>query len=346
MTAFFRFLLLFLAAALGVSGAHAQEQTVRIGVARALASAANMIAIEKGYFKDVGIKTELEDADSSANVMALLAQNRLQVVEGGISAGFFNAIDKNLPIVIAMDRVTTPINHRLLVRTDLKDQIKDLKALKGRVIASNAPGSVTTYEVGKLLETVALSLKDVEIKILPFTQMGIALANKAVDAALVISPWSSQFVDQGFGFVLASVDDHVKPTPLTIAVTIINTDWASKNPDLVRNYFIAYMRGVRDYCQAYHGGPNREEVIDIAVRTGAERRPELLHQYPWPARNPLGRLSMESLLDMQAYYVKAGLALQPFPAERLVTTVYADYAAEKLGPFVVQNKDSKLAGCR
>ena len=35
-----------------------------------------------------------------------------------------------------------------------------------------------------------------------------------------------------------------------------------------------------------------------------------------------------------------------FPAERLADNSYVDHANQKLGPFVLENKDSKLAGCR
>ena len=52
------------------------------------------------------------------------------------------------------------------------------------------------------------------------------------------------------------------------------------------------------------------------------------------------------MLDIQAFFVKEGLSLDKFPAERLLTNVYSDDAVEKLGPFVLQNPDSKLAGCR
>src|SRR5882672_8537641 len=63
----------------------AEQQTVRVGMVRALSSTATMIAIEKGYFKDYGIKVVIEDLDSSIDALAVVAQNRLQVVEGGIS---------------------------------------------------------------------------------------------------------------------------------------------------------------------------------------------------------------------------------------------------------------------
>ena len=233
-----------------------------------------------------------------------------------------------------------------MIRPDLKDQIKKIADLKGRTVAVNGTASVVNYELGKLLETVGLTIKDVELKVLPFPQMGVGLANKAVDAAVAIPPWAFQLVDQNIGAVLVDVDDHVKPTPLSIAVAFINTDWARQNRELAHNFFVAYIRGVREYCQAYHNGPNRQEVIDIAVRTGVERRQELLYKYPWPSRDPNGRFNMASLLDIQSWYVKAGLTQQQFAPERIATNEYVDYAVQKLGPFAVENKDSTLPGCR
>jgi NitT/TauT family transport system substrate-binding protein len=326
--------------------AQAQETTVKVGLARSVSNAAELIATEKGYFKEHGIKLEIELLDSSANAIALLAQNRFQIVAGGISAGYFNAIEKELPITIVADRVTTPIGHNLMLRPDLKDQIKEIRQLKGRIIASNGPGSVSTYETGKMLETVGLSIADVEIKILPFTQMGIALSNKAIDAAIVIPPFVWQFEEQKIAVPFADADRLVEPRPLSIAVIMINTDWARKNAELVRNYFTAWLRGVRDYCQAYHGGSTRAAIIDVLVSSGTERRPELLHKYPWPARSPYGRINTASMLDIQDWYVRHKLANARFAPERLVDTSYLDHAVRTLGPFVLENNDSKLPGCR
>src|SRR6202011_6118641 len=130
----------------------------------------------------------------------------------------------------------------------------------------------------------------------------------------------------------------------TIAVSFVNTDWTAKNQELAKNFFLAALRGARDFCQAYHGGANRNEVIDIAIRTGVEARREMIDKYPWAARNPDGRVNVDSMLDIQSFFVHQGLSLKEFPAQRLVTSTYSEYAAAKLGPFVLQNPDSKLAG--
>jgi NitT/TauT family transport system substrate-binding protein len=317
-----------------------------VGNAPSISSGGTLIAIERGYYREVGLKVVIESLDSSANGIALLAQNQFQVVEGGISAGYFNALEKDLPITIAMSRVSTPLGHNLMLRSDLKDQVKDIRQLKGRVIATNGPGSVSTYEIGKVLATGGLTLSDVDIKVIPFAQYAIAFTNKAVDAALAIHPFTSQLRDRGLALPFADSDELIRPSPVTISVSMVNTDWAKKNPALVQSFYLASLRGARDYCQAYHGGAVRKEMIDLLVKSGTERRPELLHDYSWPARDPNGRVNVESMLDMQAWYAANKFTTARLPAERLVNRTYAENAAQKLGPFVLDTAASTLAGCR
>jgi NitT/TauT family transport system substrate-binding protein len=233
-----------------------------------------------------------------------------------------------------------------MLRPDHKGQITQLRQLKGKTIATNGSGAVSTYEVGKLLESDGLTLADVDIKVIPFTQYAVAFNNKAIDAAIVIPPFTAQLLDGGHAVNFKDPDDVVKPHPLTIAVSMINTDFAKANQALMRNYYVAYLRAIRDYCQAYHGGANRQAFIDLAIRTGTETRPELLHKYPWPARSPDGKINVASMLDMQAWFIKNKMSNMEFPAERVVDMSYIDNALQKLGPFVLENKDSKLAGCR
>lgn len=328
------------------SPALAQEQTIKVGTARAISVGATLYAIEKGYFKEAGIKLEMEYINSSADVMAMVAQNQYQIVEGGISAGLFNAIDKGLPVSIVADRTSSPLYHNIMLRPELKDKIKSARDLKGKVIASNGAGSISTYETGKVLEAHGLTLQDVEIKVIPFTQMGLALKNGAVDAALLIPPFTYQVRDQGLGVMFVDPDDFQKPQPVALAVNIVNTDWASKNRALAEKYFTAYIKGVRAYCQAFHGGSPRAEIIDLLVKSGVERDPRKLDDYPWQSRDPNGKVNVESVLDIQDWYVKNKFTNTRLAANKVVDTSYIDAAVKQLGPFELEKKDSQLRGCR
>ena len=339
-------LLAALAIIAGANTLHAQEVTVKVGAVRSISTATILWGVEKGYFKEYGIKLVTETLDTAANSIALLAQNQLQLVEGGISAGYFNALEKNLPVTMVLDRVSSPLGHNLMLRPDLKGQITQLRHLKGKTIATNGQGAVSTYEVGKLLESDGLTINDVDIKVIPFTQYAVAFNNKAIDASITIPPFTAQLLDGGHAVNFKDPDDTVKPHPLNSAVSMINTDFAKANQQIVRKYYVAYLRAIRDYCQAYHGGAVRPEFIDLAIRTGTETRPELLHKYPWPARSPNGTINVASMLDMQAWFLKSKMSNAEFPADRIVDKSYVEYASSKLPPFVLENKESTLAGCR
>src|SRR5580692_7055223 len=131
------------------TAARADETTVRLGVVRSITSGVTAWASARGYFKEFGIKLDSSDLDTSANSIALLSQNQFDVIEGGIAAGYFNGLEKELPNTMVMERVSTHISLNLMLRPDLKDQITDPKQLKGKVIATNGNGSVSTYEIGK-----------------------------------------------------------------------------------------------------------------------------------------------------------------------------------------------------
>ena len=322
------------------------ETDVHIALVRSISNGAELIALDRGYFKEAGLNVTIEDINTSANTIAMLATNRLQIIAGGVSAGYFNALEKNIPITIIADRVSTPIRHNLMLRPDLKDQITDIKQLKGRTIASNGTGSVSTYELGKVLETAGLKLSDVDVKILGFPQMGTAFANKAIDAALVIPPFTYEFIDQHLAVEFAEPDRLVQPNPMTIAVIMVNTDWAKEHHDALQGYVTAYLRGVRDYCNAYHHGAIRKDMIDSIMKHAAERNPKLLNDYPWVARSPDLRVNVASMLDMQDWYVANKFSSAKLPAERLLDMSYADAAIKKLGPFQLESNDSKLEGCR
>jgi NitT/TauT family transport system substrate-binding protein len=309
-------------------------------------AAATYLAVEKGYFKEAGIEVELQNIESSSTAMALLASNRMQVVEGGVAPNYWNALDSGLPVVMALERASSPLYHDVLLRKDLVGKVKTPADLKGRPVAEVSPGSSALYEVGQVLASAGLDLKDIDVKYISFPQMGLALANGAVDAAFEVPPFGATVIAQGQGVHWLDPEDYIKVLPSSFVGYFANSDWIKANPDLAKRFFLALVKGGRDYCQAYHHGPNRDEVIAIMIKYGVAGDHDSLDKFPWQARDPNGRFNMASLLDVQDWYFKDGYIKQKLVPEKLVDPSYAEQTAKALGPFTVTNTASTLAGCR
>jgi NitT/TauT family transport system substrate-binding protein len=341
-------MLLAAASATGLLAASAEAQKpldkVKVALARSVSNGAMLIAIEKGYFKEAGIDVEMQDIDTAADALSLVAQGQLQIVGAGVSAGYFNAVDRGLPVTITISRVAFPAGHNLMIRPDLKDEIKSMKDMKGRNIASNGPGSISTYEIGKMLEPHGLTLNDVNIKIFPFPQYAVAFANKAVDAGLVIPPWTVAYEKQGIALPFGDADKLV-PGPVTISVNYANTDWLAKNTDVANRFYLAYLRGGREWCQGYHGAPVRKDIIDVLIKSKVETRREVLDGF-WTARPIDGRVNEKSMLDVQKFYLDQKMIKKTFPIDKLVDYSFVDWATKQLPKFELINKESKLDGCK
>ena len=78
-----------------------------VGDNPSLSGAPLYVALEKGYYRDAGIDVQLEMSGTSSDMAVLLATNRIQVIGGAISAGFFNSLSKGLPIGVLMSRATS-----------------------------------------------------------------------------------------------------------------------------------------------------------------------------------------------------------------------------------------------
>jgi NitT/TauT family transport system substrate-binding protein len=140
-------------------------------------------------------------------------------------------------------------------------------------------------------------------------------------------------------------DDVVRPTPMLISGTLVNTDWAARNPDAMKRYFAAIAHGIRDYCTAYHGGANRREIIDILTRNTAIKDADFLDKSVWLSRQASGEVPIDSLMDIEDVFFREGLIKQKFAADELVDMTWIRAADAALGAFAPPPGSAKK-GCR
>jgi NitT/TauT family transport system substrate-binding protein len=326
--------------------APASAQKITIAVVPSVPGGTTYIALDKGYFRDAALDVDIERIDSLGKAVAFLATNQVQVAQGGINAGFYNSVSQGLPVILALESGSSPTYHQIIVRNDLKDQIRTPADLKGRTVGLSSPGSTSMYEVASVLASAKLELKDIEAKNLAFSQMAAAMTNGALDAAMEVAPFTERMIEQKIGVPWIDPDDYIHPLPMSSVGYIVNTDWARQNGDTAKKLFVALARAGRDYCQAYHHGPNRAEIIDIFLknRIGTDR--DLLERMAWQSRTPNGEFNVASILDMQAFFQREGTIGKTSPAEKLVDPGYATDVAKELGPLELINKTSTLKGCR
>jgi NitT/TauT family transport system substrate-binding protein len=255
-------------------------------------------------------------------------------------------VAQGLPMIVALDSSSTPVNSTIIVRADIADQFKAPADLKGKRVGIVAPGSIPEYAVGKVLESVGLGLKDIEIKYVPFQAMGAALQNGALDAALEVPPYTEKILGQGIAKAWIDPDSVVRPSPTITVAYMINTDWAAQNKDAAHRVMLAFARAGRDYCDAYHHGPNRGQAIDELVQNHVMDDRALLDGMKWQSRDPNGKVSLAALSDIQDFFFRQGKLAKKAPEDRLLDASYAAEAEQKFGPFTPKNAASPLKGCR
>lgn len=175
------FLVIFL-----LTGSSIAQVAVKVGDLGVNSDAAFYLGLERGYYRERGIDPKLERSASVPQMMAPLSTAETQVAGGCISPGLFNAIVRGLPVKIVAPRARAVPgfdNTALLVRTDLAEKFRRPADLKGLKIAINARGSPFEYVLRKAMEAEGLSLKDVEVVYMPFSDTGPTMVTRPLMAA-------------------------------------------------------------------------------------------------------------------------------------------------------------------
>ena len=212
------------------------------------------IGIKKGFYAAENVKPDLIFIQSSGNVLQQLAAGSLDAT---LSAGLVDpiyAIDKSAPISIVRLEIQLPpyaING--------KPQYKKMDELKGKTVMIDSKKGITKIYVERML--VAHNVKPSEVDYVFAGATGArfsALQTGAVDATILLPPFSFRAEAAGFSN-LGMVADYAKDLPFTGSA--VNTNWAAKNPALLRRFLSAHNKSV-----AWLLDPkNRQEAIDIMV---------------------------------------------------------------------------------
>jgi NitT/TauT family transport system substrate-binding protein len=311
---------------------------VRLGLPNLLADVGFFVAQDRGYFAEEGLDVEFMNTPSLNQVIPAVSTGEMDVASGGIGSALFNAVARGLAMKVVADRATLGRGSGymvLVVRKDLLDsgRVRDLADLRGLSIAASGAGAITELVTYKAAERGGLRPSDVEVVYLGIGDTPAALANRSIDAAMALEPNVTLIVSQGLGDVFRTTYE-ITPD-LTVGVVLYADSFIRNKPEAARRFMVAYLRGLRDFNDAFFRQPPRDraEVLAALTHHTGVKDAALYEAMLMPGLNPDGGINLSSIADAQQWWVDRGEIRDPVDVAQLWDGSYVDYAVGRLGRY-------------
>src|SRR5512145_1552448 len=262
--------LLGAAIVVAAGGAVAQAPAVKIGYIPSDSFAVLYLLADR-YLTPAGVTVQMVRLPGGAEITSQVATGQLQVGGAGMGAAGFNAVAAKLPIEFIAPLHFGYLEDYFTVRKAVwGSEVKRIADLKGRTVGLNTRGAAVEWMLDQALRRDGLTIKDVEIKIMPFPDMVPALESGAIDACILTEPFPTLAEEKGVGVRPLARPAGAKAVPIT--ATFWNAEWAKSNADLAHRVMLGYVRAVRDLAADGGRGWTEDRNVDIIVKYAAVRR--------------------------------------------------------------------------
>jgi NitT/TauT family transport system substrate-binding protein len=280
-----------------------QRTRVIAGYIPSGAAAPYFVGIERGYFEAEGVDLESENVAVTTEALAQAAAGNLHVANITIGVAALNVFASGIDLKIIGGTFGTPPtgphSFPLLVRKSLYDsgEVRDASRLSGRKVAVNGTAVFSEYAVNEALKTGGLTVSDVDMQIMSFPDMPVALTNAAVDAAFPPEPFGTQALELGVAELLVTDYMHgVQGGAMVAGEAFV------KDRPAIEAFLRAYLRALRDIDRE---GPTSAGVA--AIMEKYTRVPAAVFQKTRPQYNdPEMRVNVASHMEQQEFYLERG----------------------------------------
>jgi NitT/TauT family transport system substrate-binding protein len=242
------------------------------------------IADAKGLFAAAGLKVEMISTQSTAAEIQQIAAGSSGM---GVGAGLtdpLRAIDKGANIALLRSQVIVP-PYSLWG----KRGIKTFDDLRKKTIVVGGAKDITRIYFDRMVNPNGLKKGDYDLIYAGTTAARFAaLASGAVDAAILLPPFSFRAETEGYTMV-GRLADYVKDMPFTGMV--VNLDWAAKNKPTILGFLKAFNQGV----ELFYKKEFRGEAIKIFVDASGASLSDTEKSYDYLA--DIGAYSRDGVMD-------------------------------------------------
>jgi NitT/TauT family transport system substrate-binding protein len=310
--------------------------TVRVAIVRSVSDSGIFIADEKGYFREQGIEIDVTQMQAAQQQVPLLGTGQLEVGSGATAAGLVNAVAQDVPLRIVADKGSTPPGfgyQAVVVRKDLVDSgaFRGCASFKGLRVANPAVENSAGPMYARMLRECGLDFSDIDMIAMGFPDMPAAFRNGAIDASNMLEPLLTRTLAEGFATVYKHCDE-IYPYQQN-AVLLYGPQFMANQRDVAQRFMLAYVKGLRDYNDAFTRGVNKAAIIDILARNTGVTDTALVERMTPVGLNPDGYVNMESFAADMEWWTSQGFIKTRVEPTAVVDQSFVDYAVERLGRY-------------
>lgn len=232
---------LILASCMG-SFAHA-EDTIRVLGSTWTGFAPVLVAIDKGYFKDLGLNVEMKFEDDRTNVLAAYARGDIEVDMRTIGEHQGRPRDESTPGVI-IGTIDKSVGGDGVISSG---DISSAADLKGKTVAVE-PNIAARLLLQIELKKVGLGLNDLDVKEIATADTVSVFSDSSIAAVGTYQPFLSQALTANptrNGKILISSKDY----PIVIDIITARQDDLAANPKKYQNFLKGVYQAIDFYKQ-------------------------------------------------------------------------------------------------
>jgi NitT/TauT family transport system substrate-binding protein len=277
----------FLAAAVTTiafpSAAFAADKAA-VGVLRFVSSGGFFLAVERGYFAEVGIEPDIKFFEAAQPIVVAIASSDLQFGLTAITGGSLNLAGKGAVKVIASQGAERKgfLGNTLVVSNQAFTKgVNGFEKLDGASVAISQVGSSFHYQLGQIAAAKGFPLAKISMKPLQsIPNMVAAVKTGQTDAAILPPHIAGPMGERGEVKVigpLSSIGDY-QYGALFAAPKVV-----ADNRALAERFVRAYVRGLADYNSALmRVDASGKRILDEASTKAAQQ----IAKYVYPSDPP------------------------------------------------------------
>jgi hypothetical protein len=100
-----------------------------------------------------------------------------------------------------------------------------------------------------------------------------------------------------------------------------------------QRFMVAYLRGVRDYWEAFTNGANKAEIVDVLTRWTTLKDPALYERMAPAGLNPDGYVNLRTFASDVQWWFDRGYMKTLVEPTQVIDHSFVDYAIERLGRY-------------